>query len=293
MNPVAKGLLMVAYGLVLFFGVFVAVPVLGLAYLIYMIVTLPLTLIFFSSNWSMRPKYFPPVEVYLALFERLHPDLIAYVAVAHEVAAQQEAGGFWTQAISSWPHKTNRNTTYLVIATVVETQWSFTHAAGFFARLEGAGWSRKVVWTFLRDQVEGAGMVSQEQKDAFAKVMTMMNSGRLLPGPGALGDLWTGLRALFHDSGYPQRLEERAAARYAHLGRPILHARKDSLDWVLHRGAVVLPNGHTRVAVRELATFPPVWGGFKKDSDLEDPEQGLGECWQIADARTLYPWSET
>jgi len=55
-------------------------------------------------------------------------------------------------------------------------------------------------------------MVSQEEKDAFAKVMNMMNSSRLLPGPGSLGGLWTGLANLFHDTRYPQRLEERAAA---------------------------------------------------------------------------------
>ena len=88
MNPVAKGLLMVVYGLVMFFAVFVVAPALGVAYLIYIIATLPLTLIFFSSNWSMQPKHFPPVEVYLAHFERLHPDLIAYVAIAYNVAEQ-------------------------------------------------------------------------------------------------------------------------------------------------------------------------------------------------------------
>ncbi len=65
-----------------------------------------------------------------------------------------------------------------------------------------------------------------------------------------------------------------APAVETYLGRPIEHVRRDSLDWLLHHGALLLPDEETRGAVRRLSAFAPKWSGFRKDSDLE---QGLGE----------------
>ncbi len=78
--------------------------------------------------------------------------------------------------------------------------------------------------------------------------------------------------------------ESTAAAWYACLG--LEHTQEDSLDWLLYRDALLLPTRNTRGTVQSLAAFAPVWRGFRKDSDLE---QGLGDCWQIADARDIYP----
>lgn len=286
MNPVGKGLYLLGYGIAMVFILFVLLPPLALFIFLYIIITLPYTLFFFSANWSMQSKHFPPVEVYLAHFERLHPELMAYVALAHERFRGQNTG---SGGIEFWPHKTKHETVFLIIATITETQWSFTQAAGFLARLEDAGWNRRLVWTFLRDRVEQAGVVSQEEREAFARVMELMNSHRILNVSFGHGTIWNSISLHFRGNDHARQLEEAAAARYAHLGRPIEHAREDSLEWVLHRGAVVLPNNATRAALGRLAVFAPVWGAFKKDSDLE---QGIGDFWQIADARTFWPWTE-
>lgn len=289
MNPALKTLYVIRHILSTTLIVIIGIVV-GLAiFFPYVIITLPYTLIFFSSNWSMRQKHAPAVETYLHYFEQLHPDLMAYVVAAHDACG----GDAMPNMIKYWPHKTKRTYLPLIVVNITEEQTTFKHAAGLFARLEEVGWKRKLVWEFLRDKVEQSGLPTPEERAAFAKSMKVMNSHNIVSPQWGPGSIFQAVSRRFRDQekrrAAQQEAETAAAAKYAYLGRPVEHVRRDSLEWLLHRGALLLPDEETRMAVRRLSGFVPVWAGFRKDSDLE---KGVGECWQLADARDIRPWTD-
>jgi len=291
MNPALKGLYMIGYAVYWTFVILLVVIIAIVTGLPYIFLTLPYTLFYFSSNWSMRRRHAPPVEVYLHYFEQLHPDLMAFVIAANGGPDSENAP--MPTTIKFWPHKTKRTFFPLIVINITEERTFFSHAASLFARLEDFGWNRRLLWTFLRDNVEQSGLPTPEERAAFAKSMKVMNSHNILSpqwGPGSLLDYF---RRMFGDEEKRKLAEHEAEtviqARYAHLGRPVEHVRRDSLDWLFHRGALLLPNKQTRMSLQRLAAYEPVWRGFKKDGDLE---KGFGECWQIADARTIYPWTD-
>lgn len=260
-------------------------PVLLAAALVFLIVTLPYTLFYFSSNFSLTGRDFQIVEAYLRHFERLHPDLIAYVAQAHESMGRGEPPG-----LSFWPRKSTH--TFLAFPGISgsSSQWKFSHGAGFFARLEAAGFPRRAVWEFLRDQVEPSGLVNELQKLDFNKLMDKMTSHKLI----------TYNRGPTKPSNDPRKEQERqekdelqekkATELYSHLGRPIVRVRRGSLDFILRRGALLVPDSETRPIMTKLVNFPPVWANAEKMS--ADEEGGQGDHWQIADARILWPWHD-
>jgi hypothetical protein len=67
---------------------------------------------------------------------------------------------------------------------------------------------------------------------------------------------------------------------------PVVRATRDSLEWILRKGAFVVPqdNQHLR-----LLTLFKMWGKYKKEADLEN---GLGDYWQIIDLRKTRPWQK-
>jgi len=50
-------------------------------------------------------------------------------------------------------------------------QYQYSQITGLFITLEIAGWSRRTLLTFLRDEVEQRSSVRPEEKEAFAVVM--------------------------------------------------------------------------------------------------------------------------
>jgi hypothetical protein len=113
--------------------------------------------------------------------------------------------------------------------------------------------------------------VTQEEKDAFAKVMQKMNSHRLLTKfEDAVVKLFSGKGVADGQAqNQQQQLEGVVADRYAHLGLPVEHVRENSLNWILKSRALLVPDGKTRPRMRRLAQFTPVWGGVQRDRDLE------------------------
>lgn len=194
-----------------------------LFYICYAFLTAPYTLLYYSSNISMRSKHFPPVELYLAHFERLYPNLMEYVAASFKLTKGQDQ-----YAISSWPHDTSRSVVPLGLVTLSHTEWTFTRAAGLFSHLEAAGWKREVIWTFLRDTVERANLVTQEEKDAFAKVLKIMTTHQIL-GLGAFRAAFRSLRSTLcfrNDDGREvSQQQQLTAERYASMGLPIVHVQ--------------------------------------------------------------------
>jgi hypothetical protein len=131
------------------------------------------------------------------------------------------------------------------------------------------------------DQVEQAGLVTQEEKDAFAKAMAVMNSHQMKT-------MIAGVFRKDGGNGSDAQQEQVAENRFAQVGLLIVHVRSDSLDWILQRGALLIPNDKTRQTMRNLTRYKPVWGPVMKPRDLE---KGLDGNWQIVDAHYVYPWT--
>ncbi|KAM7193647.1 hypothetical protein V8F20_008284 [Naviculisporaceae sp. PSN 640] len=265
--------------------IFIGTPLLAFVALLYIIITLPYTLLFYSAHWGLRHKYHSAVETYLAYFERLHPDLMAYVAACHTARAELNVH---PMGVRRWPHRKKRTMICIpFVGSLTTTEWSFSTAAGLFAKLEAHGWRRRLVWTFLRDQVEQTGWPTQEERESFARAMKVRNSHCIWPEAGFL-QRWF---CFAGDSNGADAEKERAAEeRLASVGLPIVHVRNDSLDWLLQRGVLLVPNDETRASMRQLVTFAPIWGRLPKGEDLE--KSALSGTWQVVDARDVYPWTD-
>ncbi|KAK4223056.1 hypothetical protein QBC38DRAFT_488498 [Podospora fimiseda] len=293
MNPILKSLWATSWFIYQTFYIIYAILIALLALLLmlfFIILTAPYTLFYFSSNWSIRSKHHPAVEVYLNHFERLHPNLIAWIAAGHEsvVDQNQRPGG-----VGGWPHKTNRFCIPLCVVTITHESWSFKQSAGLLGKLEAAGWPRRVVWRFLKDEVEKAGLVTPEEQEAFDKVMGIMNSNQII-STQVLGRVvcW----ALFHkrseedDPGSVRhQMQQQLAGKYVSMtGVPIIPVTKDSISWILQGGAVLVPTKGMKGAMGQLAQALPIWVNITKEKDLE---KGIKNCWQVIAEPKVYPWT--
>lgn len=244
---------------------------------IIIIVALPYTLHYYSSNWGMNKKYMPPVQLYLDHFERLHPELISSVAEAHKLTTKGEPPG-----IKFWPVKDYKHV-FLPIPLVVtydSKKWTFSQAGGLFGRLEASGVAnRRALWKFLRDEVERAGLVNETEKEAFMKVMTVMNSHRL-------GDLILKMKCFGKGSAGHTKESTAPPGRRVPVGMDVVLVGKDSVEWILRKGAFLVPV--KGAVLGNLAEFK-MFGVVRKDADVE---KGLGSHWQVFDSRQGYPWEE-
>jgi hypothetical protein len=255
----------------------IVLPLQVILFTILLIITLPYTLYHYSPNMGMNKKYMPPVQLYLDHFERLHTELISSVVKAHKFTTKGKPPG-----IRFWPVKNYERvvTGIPLVVSVTSQKWTFSQAAGLFARLEASEVAdRQVLWTFLRDEVERAGLVNEAEKEAFKKVMTVMCTHRLLAQISKM---------LLPRNGSSGRSDESAAppGRNMPVGVEVVLVKEDSVEWILHRGALLVPAKGVRLG--KLTNFK-MWGKVGKDIDVE---KGLGNYWQLIDIRGPegYPW---
>jgi hypothetical protein len=134
-----------------------------------------------------------------------------------------------------------------------------------------------MLWTFLQSTVEQAGLVTEEQKAAYAKVMEKMVSGKMFKGLEIiLGFLSNKVFKRLQVDDTP-KLDE-VAEHFTQSGRPVVRVRDDSLDWILQRGVILVPEGKTKVKMQRLCHFPPVWQEITMDSQVDT---SLAGNWQI------------
>jgi hypothetical protein len=250
--------------------------ILAIPAVIVAILTLPYTLYYYSPNRGMHKRYMPPVQLYLDHFERLHPELISSVAKAHKLIKKGEPPG-----IRFWPVK---NYEHLVFPTPVASfsskKWTFSQAAGLFGRLEASRVAdRRVLWTFLRDEVERAGLVNETEKEAFKEVMTVMCAHRL-------SDLITKLKFSGERSSGCSKEPAAPSGRNMPMGMEVVLVKRDSVEWIFHKGALLVPAKD--VHLWKLTTFK-MWGQVGRDVDVE---KGLRNYWQLIDTREGYPWEQ-
>jgi hypothetical protein len=245
--------------------------------IILLILTSPYTLYYYSPNWGMRKRDMPPVQLYVDHFERLHPELIRSVAEAHKFTTKGKPPG-----IKFWPVRDYEHVVIPIplVATYSHKKWTFSQAAGLFGRLEASGVAdRLVLWTFLRDEVERAGLVNEAQKEAFTKVMTTMCTHRLK-------DLILKMKRSGKSSSGHSKESAAPPERPIPIGMEVVLVGKDSMEWILHKGALLVPA--KGVPVSKLTKFK-MWGWVRKDVDVE---KGLGNYWQVFDTRKGFPWEQ-
>jgi hypothetical protein len=144
-------------------------------------------------------------------------------------------------------------------------KYEYSQVTGLFIALEIAGWSRRTLLTFLRDKVERrSGLVRPEEKEAFAVVMEKLCTHNfrswlehfLFTGPRDFLTEWTYVRLRNWDGDVP-------------MGVRAIRVSLDSVDWILERGAFLIPQDiKTRNRMKELAAELRMWGRVKNPEDL-------------------------
>lgn len=244
------------------------------------IVALPYTFYHWSPNCGIQKKDMPPVQLYLDHFSRLHPVLIRGLYGNFErLLLSTEKDHLLPQSIAYWPHKYHSKTS--------ETE--FTIAALLFAVLEDAGWPRRVVWTFLRDEVEKNTMeleLTDAQKGEFARVMQKMSSHHLAGYLAKLSHKVFGARI---NKQYREMVEMVFNFQPLTDLHTVIPASLNSLDWVLRRGCVVTPNPadmwESFERFSRLSKFSAIWGWVGKGRTLDE---AIEKHWQIWDTRGFW-----
>ncbi|KAL2851025.1 hypothetical protein BJY01DRAFT_245234 [Aspergillus pseudoustus] len=178
-----------------------------------------------SANRGMPRKLMPPVQTYLDHFQRLHPDLMSRIR-RH---ATQDREGWIQRELELWPH------TGKVGFMSSPANCESCPSAILFSGLEHAGWSRKVIWGLLRDQVEKGGLVADTEKASFAEVMSSMCDHQLSEKVAAMNQ-WCMLHGLLN--------KERTVTLPEvdiENGEHTIEASTDSLNWILEVGKAVRP----------------------------------------------------
>jgi hypothetical protein len=228
----------------------------------------PYTFFYYSANWQMFEKHMPPVQVYLDYFQALYPDLINSVAVANTTRYSQQS----LSGIQFWPQRME--------AMSNGTRYIFSQTAGLFARLESAGWPRRVLWTFLRDKVEQSGLAGEIEKEKFNAVMQMMTNHTIITEAEWRRPLNI-CSYLFHMCLFflnTWTLPELKWGNSVPMSMSKVEVTNDSLDWLLQKGAFLIPADHNMNLKMSKLSMLPIWKVVKKPENLEE---GLGAYWQI------------
>ncbi|KAL3482936.1 hypothetical protein BJX62DRAFT_221030 [Aspergillus germanicus] len=198
----------------------------------------------------MRRKDMPSVQTYLDHFQRLHPELMSRISND----AKQDTEGWIHRELDMWPHSAEGR----FMPTVHNDE--SCPAAILFAGLEHGGWSRRVIWTLLREQVEEAGLVSDTEKLAFARVMSTMCDHQVTERG------WAMIRwAMRHGLPNPE-VTITLPELDIEAGNNTIEASTESLNWILKEGKIVRPplliKGHKSILVLMLQLsmeFSTVW----------------------------------
>jgi hypothetical protein len=240
----------------------------------------PYTLFYYAPNWGMLDKEISPVQLYLDHFEVLYPNLISFIA---SVSNSTISTGRHAQSVEFWPFKLTEQPFTIPGPTGLITGskgYAFSKAAELFGRLEDAGWSRRVLYTFLRDKVEQSEYeLSAQEKEAFAAVMQKMCNHCFIPW------LTNAYHWIFDLS--TQWMYRRVKGWDIHLPSEmrIVYVDMNSVEWILERGNAHLPgvllvprSPKALSSMERLVQGLPMWG---KVEMLEDFNTDFRHRWQV------------
>ena len=140
-----------------------------------------------------------------------------------------------------WPTETHSSFfCFPGLGSFRHTTYKFTHAVSLFARLQAAGFERKVLWQFLAETVEAKVQISDEDKAEFRRVMNKVCRYNMIK---TLNQVLGFLKFILVSLGEP---------KYDFLvpdsipGTPIeiIEGQNQSLDWIFKKGACLVPVDH-------------------------------------------------
>jgi hypothetical protein len=241
-----------------------------------MIIAFPYTAFYSTSNWTLEEQDMPAIQLYIDHFQYLYPELVSCIVIAHGSSPRNGL----PRTFDFWPtRRKQQGYSAPVLGTGVTMQYQYSQITGLFIALEIAGWSRRTLLTFLRDKVEQrSGLVRPEEKEAFAVVMEKLCTHNfrtwlehfLFSGPRDFLTEWTYVRLRDWDGDVP-------------MGMRAIRVSLDSVDWVLERGAFLIPQDiKTCNCMKQLAAELRMWRTVKNAEELQ---MGLRNYWQIMAAR--------
>lgn len=170
------------------------------------------------------------------------------------------------------------------MAAATVTDYEFSQAAGLFIMLEDLHFPRRMLWEFLRDQVETQQptLVTEAEKVEFRRVMEKMCTGHVLsiiiPGSG-----WDKKNHVVDDSGDGKGFQMPESVP---MGWKVLPLREgDGMDWVLIERGWVVPMDWGAFSKAESFKKFGLWGMVKDDGDVE--KWGLEGWWQCVDGGSV------
>ncbi|KAL8926891.1 MAG: hypothetical protein Q9208_002700 [Pyrenodesmia sp. 3 TL-2023] len=234
---------------------------------------LPYSFYHFSSNWGIRKKDMPVVQTYLDHFQSLHPCLAEHLSQVFQPPRWKSSTCPGT--VRFWPHDSKTEYT----ATTSVTNYNFSPAAGLFFVLEDLHFPRRMLWEFLRDEVESHHSVSEMDKAEFRRVMEKMCTGYVLT-------------IIIPTNGWKKREDNRnmekgfSLPEAVPMGCQVVPLKEgDGMEWVLFERALIVPMDWTAVGkAMDLKRFG-LWTMVKEDVDLE--KGSLAESWQYVDCRCV------
>ena len=247
-----------------------------------MILAIPYTLYFWSSNCGIRACDKPIVQLYLDHFETLHPELAAALERAFDACGPTQR----RLPASSWPCvysplgysridriDVEKGTD---IKYVTLNGYKFTLASGFFMQLGKAGFARQTLMELRMHDVESEVKVDEKEKAEYRMVMHKLCSHRTWD----LLDSLVPLSVSKHMTNGEGLLTPGKSA----LGFTPYFMRNDRrMDWVLQQGAVLVPmDRDTYEKAEQLAKFG-LWKAVRDDVDLASATQEA--YWQLVDLR--------
>jgi len=244
--------------------------------LIISCLALPYTFFYYTPNWGMLDKEKPPVQLYLDHFEALYPNLISFIT---STSARGQA-----RSVEFWPFKLTEQPFTMPspggLTMVGDKGYAFSKAAQLFGLLEDAGWSRRVLYTFLRDKVEQSEYaLSVEEKEAFTAVMEKMCSHCFVP--------WLKNVFFWMLDISMEWLDPPLKGWESHLpsGMRIVYVHMNSVEWILETGNGRLPGivlvpdkPKTLLSMRRLVGGLTIWG---KVENVEHFNADFRHRWQI------------
>jgi hypothetical protein len=261
--------------LILFFLILAAVPAFVIILPLMVIGVIPI---------RMSKHHMPIVQTYLNHFEQLYPELVQYMNGARNgpllIHSEQSKTIYW-------PHSSRTEIDWCIPFVVLGTTkyYEFSAAAALFAELQTSGFPIPAIWRFLKTKVEEHVALTDEEKARFASVMKRytrnwnIKGSQDVKGPGK------------HDMHKYVVPHERVAGM-----RPVVFD-PDNLDWLLERGALLVPDSDQRWLLAKTLTkgnethakrLSPggswMWGRMNEKSS---PETAWSNYWQVVDLRSV------
>ncbi|KAL8995568.1 MAG: hypothetical protein Q9169_004710 [Polycauliona sp. 2 TL-2023] len=272
-------------------------PAIFIALILYIILTqtlaLPYMLFHFSANYGIRASDKPIVQRYLDIFQHMHPALALKLSEMYQSEKwrkEYKDMNLIPPMLKFWPHEKKTEYAWFIISASV-TDYTYSVMAGLLFVLEEHGFPRRVLWDFLRTEVEERSAdqsVNDEEKREFRRVMDKMCTGYVPTIINPWGKKEWVRQSEKDSEGRDDMMGEKGFTlpESAPVGIQIVPLRRgDGMEWLLYEKGLIVPMDWPAFQKIRLLTRFGLWGKVKTDMDLEDGK--MADAWQYVDLRKV------